>query len=222
MQWALVPSFPALSTHRSKVRVSTGRSVRSGLSTGNIWHFGSLAMNLPSRRTVVYHLTEKKKKKEAASFPSFAADHLRGFVNPPHSSFSFHFKTFLKSIVTRCPIFLSKGCHRSSFLENAKLSFHSIQQTRLKADWVARTRGAEAKDITHYCIYLWHFRSWCFLTNVLESTGQFCHDANPLRTQRGWTEPKDGQLCSEPPSLCIPVCSTNTVGIFWVLSWEKG
>lgn len=54
MQWA------PLSTHRSKVRVSTGHSVRSGLSTGNVWHFGSLDMNLPSRRTVVYHLTEKK------------------------------------------------------------------------------------------------------------------------------------------------------------------
>ena len=63
MQHAIL-LVPLLSTsylaHRNKLRVSAWYTVHSGLSAGNIWQLWALSVTLPSRRTIAYHLTEKK------------------------------------------------------------------------------------------------------------------------------------------------------------------
>lgn len=45
---------------------------------------------------------------------------------------------------------------------------------------MSSTRGVEAKDIAPYCVVLWHYLIWCFLTNVLGPMAQLCQDVDPL------------------------------------------
>lgn len=52
---------------------------------------------------------------------------------------------------------------------------------------MSSTRGVEAKDIAPYCVVLWHYLIWCFLTNVLGPMAQLCQDVDSLSTQGGWS-----------------------------------